>query len=87
MPKYFDKDKSITFLCLYLKTGEKRYFSSRLKEDKISKEMGIKGLRIRFVNGSYKGKYHTAIIFDNVSKEPLEKFDEYGKRIYKHGRL
>jgi len=87
MPKFFDKNKSLTFLCLYLKTGEKKYYSSRLKEDKISKETGMKGLRKRFVNGRYQGKYHTAIIYDNNSKEPIQQFDEYGKRIYKNGWL
>jgi hypothetical protein len=81
MPEYFNKEKSLTFLCLYLKSGEKRYYSSRLKEDRISKETGMKGLRIRFVNGKFKGQFHTAVIYDNVSKEILEKFDEYGKRI------
>lgn len=81
MPKYFDKEKSLTFLCLYLRDGEKKYYSSRLKEDLISKEIGMKGLRKRFVNGKFRGKYHTAVIYDNISKEILEKFDEYGKRI------
>lgn len=82
MPKYFDKEQSLTFVCLYLKSGQKVYRSSRIKEDKLNREMGMKGLRHRFVNGKYKGQYHTAIIFDNISKEMLEKFDEYGKRIY-----
>jgi len=82
MPNYFDKEKSLTFLCLYLKNGEKRYYSSRLKEDRSSKETGMKGLRRRFVNGKFKGQYHTAVIFDNTSKEILEKFDEYGKRTF-----
>ena len=82
MPKYFNKDESLTFICLYLKSGEKRYYSSRLKEDKISKETGMKGLRKRFVNGKFRGKFHTAVIYDNISKEILEKFDEYGKRIF-----
>lgn len=86
MPKFFDKDKSLTFLCLYLKTGEKKYYSSRLKEDKRGKEIGMKGLRKRFVNGRYLGQYHTAIIYDNASKEPLQQFDEYGKRIYSHDK-
>jgi len=81
MDKYFDKEKSKTFVCIYLKSGQKVYRSSRFKEDKISKEMGMKGLRHRFVNSKYKGQYHTAIIFDNESKEILEKFDEYGKRL------
>ena len=81
MRRYFDIEKSKTFVCIYLKSGQKVYRSSRLKEDKLSKEMGMKGLHHRFVNGKYKGQYYTAIIFDNESKEILEKFDEYGKRI------
>jgi hypothetical protein len=81
MHRYFDIEKSKTFVCIYLKGGQKVYRSSRLKEDKTSKEMGMRGLRHRFVNGKYKGQYYTAIIFDNESKEILEKFDEYGKRI------
>ena len=84
MPRYFDKDKSLTFLCLYLKSGQKKYYSSRLREDKISREMGMKGLRKRFVSGKFKGMYTTAIIFDNTTKEKLEQFDEYGKRIFKN---
>jgi hypothetical protein len=84
MPKFFDKYKSMSFVCLYLKNGQKIYRSSRLKEDKVSKEIGMKGLRKRFVNGKYKGQYHTAVIFDNNSKEILEKYDEYGKRIFKN---
>lgn len=84
MPRYFDIEKSETFVCIYLKSGEKVYRSSRLKEDNTSKEMGMKGLRQRFVNGKYKGQFHTAIIFDNISKKMLEKFDEYGKKILKH---
>lgn len=84
MPKYFDKLQSLTFVCLYLKNGQKVYRSSRLKEDRLSKEMGMKGLRHRFINSKYKGQFHTAIIFDNISKETLEQFDEYGKKIFNH---
>lgn len=82
MPKYFDINESLTFVCIYLKSGQKVYRSSRLKEDNLSKEYGIKGLRKRFVHGKYKGQYHTAVIYDNETKEILEKFDEYGKRTY-----
>jgi hypothetical protein len=81
MRRYFDINKSKTFVCIYLRNGEKVYRSSRFKEDKISKEMGMKGLYQRFVNRKYKGQYHTAIIFDNESKEILKKYDEYGKLI------
>lgn len=84
MPKFFDKERSLTFVCLYMKNGTKVYRSSRIKEDKISQEMGMKGLRQRFINSRYKGQYHTAIIFDNKSKTILERFDEYGKKIYNH---
>ena len=84
MRRYFDIEKSKTFVCIYLKSGEKVYRSSRLKEDKISKKMGMKGLYQRFVNRKYKGQFHTAIIFDNISKKMLEKFDEYGKKILNH---
>lgn len=86
MPKYFDKDKSLTFVCLYLKNGNKVYRSSRIKEDKISQEMGMKGLRHRFINSRYNGQFHTAIIFDNKTKTVLERFDEYGKKIYNHAK-
>jgi hypothetical protein len=84
MPKYFDPNKSLTFVCVYLKNGTKVYRCSRLKEDKISREMGMKGLRQRFINSKYCGQFNTAIIFDNKSKQVLERFDEYGKRIYNH---
>lgn len=79
--RYFDIEKSKTFVCLYLKSGQKLYRSSRLKEDKVSKETGMKGLYFRFINKKYKGQFHTAIIFDNETKEIIEKYDEYGKRI------
>lgn len=82
MPKFFDKERSKTFVCLYMKDGSKIYRSSRLKEDKISREMGMKGLKHRFIHSRYKGQYHTALIFDNISKEVLERYDEYGKRIF-----
>lgn len=84
MPKYFDKEHSLTFVCLYLKNGTKVYRSSRIKEDKISREMGMKGLRYRFIGSRYKGQFHTAIIFDNKTKSVLQRFDEYGKKIYNH---
>ena len=84
MLKFFDKEQSLTFVCLYMKNGTKVYRSSRIKEDKVSREMGMKGLRPRFVSGRYKGQYHTAIIFDNHSKAVLERFDEYGKKIFNH---
>lgn len=83
MPRFFDKDNSLSFVCLYLKSGEKKYYSSRLNEDNINREAGMKGLRQRFINSRYKGQYHTAIIFDNKTKKKLEQFDEYGKRIFK----
>ena len=86
MPKYFDMNSSLTFVCLYLKDGRKVYRSSRIKEDKISREMGMKGLRQRFINSRYKGQYNTAIIFDNKTKGVLERFDEYGKRIFNHAK-
>ena len=66
--------------CL-IKGGQKIYRNSRIKEVEISKEHGMKRLRKRFVNGEYKGQYNIAIIFDNETKEILQKFDEYGKRI------
>jgi len=81
MRRYFDIEKSKTFVCIYLKSGQKIYRSSRLKEDKISKEMGMKGLYLRFINKKYKGQFYTAIIFDNISKNILAKYDEYGKKI------
>jgi hypothetical protein len=83
MSEFFNKHRSMSFVCLYLKNGQKIYRSSRLKEDKVSRELGVKGLRKRFVNRKYKGQYHTAVIFDNKSKEILEKYDEYGRRIFK----
>lgn len=86
MPKYFDMEQSLTFVCLYMKNGTKIYRSSRLKEDKISREMGMKGLRHRFIGSRYKGQFHTAIIFDNKTKSVLERFDEYGKKIYNHAK-
>lgn len=81
MRRYYDIEKSKTFVCIYLRNGEKVYRSSRMKEDKISKEMGMRGLYLRFVNRKYKGQFYTAIIFDNETKEVLEKYDEYGKQI------
>jgi hypothetical protein len=85
MPRYFDPEESLTFVCIYLRNGEKVYRSSRLKEDRISRGTGMKGLRHRFIDRGYKGRFHTAIIFDNKSKKPLERYDEYGKKIYDHG--
>jgi len=84
MPKFFDKEHSLTFVCIYLRNGDKIYRSSRIKEDKVSIELGMKGLRQRFINRKYKGLFRTAIIFDNNTKEILERYDEYGKRIYNY---
>ncbi len=81
MRRFYDIEKSKTFVCLYLRNGEKVYRSSRIKEDKISKEMGMRGLYLRFVNRKYRGQFYTAIIFDNETKEILEKYDEYGKQL------
>ena len=86
MPKLFDMNSSLTFVCIYFRDGRKVYRSSRLKEDKICREMGMKGLQQRFINGRYKGEYNTAIIFDNKTKSVLERFDEYGKKIYNHAK-
>ena len=81
MRRFYDIEKSKTFVCLYLRNGEKVYRSSRIKEDNISKEMGMRGLYLRFVNRKYRGQFYTAIIFDNETKEILEKYDEYGKQL------
>lgn len=86
MPKYFDPEKSLSFVCIYLRNGKKIYRCSRLKEDKISREMGMKGLRTRFIQREYCGQFNTAIIFDNRSKQVLERYDEYGKKIYNHAK-
>ncbi len=79
--KYFDKDKSLTFLCLYMESGKKLYRSSRIKEDRISKENGMQGLEYRFIRLRHKGQFSYAIICDNTTKEILKRFDENGNEV------
>lgn len=80
MSKFHDKDKSLTYVKIYMKSGEDECRASRFKEDNVSKDMGMKGLKHRFILGKYKGQYTHAIIFDNKTKLKLEYYNKDGIR-------
>lgn len=61
-------------MVIYLLNKTRLTFYSVVDEDKKSNEKSINGMIRRLLTTKYRGKYNTALIFDNATGTMIQKY-------------